>query len=196
MSFTDRAAALICIDFINELLSPEGKLSQDGYMHFLERNHTLPKTAKLQQIFRDNFDHLIHVKTQFTPNYIELPSQSPLLGQSKELNLFKANTWNTQFHEMVAPKEGETIVIKNRISTFASTNLDLLLKAKNIKDIYLIGVATDLAVESTARDAHDLDYNVHVISGCCAAAKQANHERSLESMQPFARILSLEEFQR
>ncbi len=196
MSFTDRAAALICIDFINEYLSPEGKLSSDGYIHFLERNHTIPKTAKLQQIFRDNFDHLIHVKTQFSENYIELPSQSPLLGHAKHLTLFKANTWGTDFHQDVTPHNSETIVTKNRLSAFASTNLDLMLKAKNIQDIYIIGVATDLAVESTVRNAHDLDYRVFVISSCCAAAKQAHHERSIESMQAFAKVMTFEEFRR
>jgi len=194
MSFSDRTKALICIDLINDLLAPAGKMAQRGYLHFLERNHTLPKVAQLQQIFRDNYDHVIHVRIQFSPNYIELPERSPLLGYAKQEQLFEAEAWGSAFHEMVEPRPEETVITKNRISAFASTNLDLLLKAKSIKDIYVIGVATDLAVESTVRDAHDLDYVSHVISSCCAAAKQEHHERSLLSMQPFAKVMTLEEF--
>ena len=46
-------------------------------------------------------------------------------------------------------------------------------------EILLAGCATDLAINSTARDAHDRDYIVKVLSSCCIAANNEDHNSSL-----------------
>jgi nicotinamidase-related amidase len=59
-----------------------------------------------------------------------------------------------------------------------------------IKELFLIGVATDMVVESTAREAHDRDFVVTIISDCCIAANDKDHQRSLENMQKLSTIIT------
>jgi nicotinamidase-related amidase len=50
-------------------------------------------------------------------------------------------------------------------------------------------VATDMVVESTAREAHDHDFAVTVIADCCIAASDEDQERTLTNMKKLATIL-------
>ena len=75
--------------------------------------------------------------------------------------------------------------------TFFNTALESYLKQLNIKDIYIAGVATDLTVEATARDAHDRDYRVYVLSNCCAAASKEEHDKSLKLISKIGSVVSL-----
>ena len=82
------------------------------------------------------------------------------------------------------------MITKNRVSAFCNTNLDSILKLKenDIEDIMIAGIATELAVSSTVRDAHDLDYDVTVIEDCCASADISNHNATMKILQKIAKI--------
>lgn len=95
--------------------------------------------------------------------------------------------WGTEFAEVVSPVPGDIVLVKHRVSAFYVTNLDLLLRARGIRDLYIAGVSTDLAVEAAARDAHDRDYNVIVLSDCCAAADE-DHKNSIRTLKKIASV--------
>ncbi len=59
-----------------------------------------------------------------------------------------------------------------------------------VTHLYLAGVATDMVVESTAREAHDRDFEVSVIADCCIAANDEDQQRSLANMQKLATVLN------
>ena len=65
----------------------------------------------------------------------------------------------------------------------------------SVKNLFLAGVATDMVVESTAREAHDHDYSVTVISDCCIAANDVDHQRSLENMQKLCDVITSDELE-
>jgi ureidoacrylate peracid hydrolase len=50
------------------------------------------------------------------------------------------------------------VVVKSRYSGFAGTALDSLLRARKIQHLFFTGIATNVCVESTLRDAFFLDY--------------------------------------
>jgi isochorismate hydrolase len=64
----------------------------------------------------------------------------------------------------VAPAPAEPIVIKRRVSAFAGSDLDLLLRARDIDTLVLTGIAPNGVVLSTLRQAADLDYRLIVLS--------------------------------
>jgi nicotinamidase-related amidase len=181
-------AALICIDFVNEMVSQGGKLSGKGYLTFVENNNTLQNVKALQNKFRNNGLEVLHVKISFSENYIEHPANSPLFGKAKEFKALQAGAWGTDFAEAIKPNEGEKTFVKRRVSAFYATDLEATLRAKGINTVYLSGVSTDLAVESAARDAHDRDFNVIVISDCCAAANDDDHYKSLKTLQKISEV--------
>lgn len=88
----------------------------------------------------------------------------------------------------IAP--GDMTVVKRRRSAFVGTELDWLLRRRGIHTVLLGGVATNWGVESTARSAYDLGYDVAVLPDCCAGFTVADHEYALRRIFPnMARVL-------
>lgn len=186
-------SALICIDFINEIVSQEGKLAGKGYHDFVRAHDTLSRVAKAQRHFRAAGELVVHVRLAFSLNYAEHSDRSVLLGKAREFGILQVGKWGTEFPANVAPLESDVILTKHRISAFFGTSLDAILRARGIEQVYIAGVATDLAVQSAARDAHDRDYGVTVLSDCCAATSDTDHDSSLTTLRKIASVSILSE---
>jgi nicotinamidase-related amidase len=133
---------------------------------------------------------VFHIRIGFSSDYKEHPENSPLFGAAKVAGALQLGSWGTEFHPKAGPVEGEAVITKHRVSAFFSTPLDLLLRTHGVRELLVCGVATDLAVQAAARDAHDRDYAVTVIADCCAAAADEDHEQSLKTIAKFAKIFS------
>lgn len=73
-------------------------------------------------------------------------------------------TRGVQVVEQLAPRPGEIVIRKARYSAFFNTDLEIVLKNKNISTLIIGGVATNGCCESTARDAMFRDYRVIFLS--------------------------------
>lgn len=73
-----------------------------------------------------------------------------------------------EIHPDIKPKAGETVLTKHRVGPFSTTNLDEILKKQGIDTLVLMGVSTSGCVLSTVRWAYDIDYQLIVLSDCCA----------------------------
>jgi ureidoacrylate peracid hydrolase len=83
----------------------------------------------------------------------------------------------------VAPQGDELVVIKHRYSGFIGTRLETVLHAMRIRTVVMTGVATNVCVESTARDAYQRDFNVVLLSDCTATRNLQTHEAALENIR-------------
>lgn len=68
---------------------------------------------------------------------------------------------------------------KTRYSAFASTNLDIQLRARGITEIHLTGVCTDICILHTAVDAYNLGYTIVVHEGGVASFNETGHDWAL-----------------
>ena len=182
--------ALLCLDFENDIVDPNGKVSGKGYAAYDEKHGTLQIVRKVQEQFRDAGLPVIHVRVGFFPGYAQQPKGSPLMGKAHEFGAFDLSGWGGEFAEIVAPQGDELVINKHRVSCFYETALNLSLQTMGVTEVYLAGVATDMVVESTARDAHDRDYQVNVIADCCIAANDEDQQRSLTNMAKLATIVT------
>lgn len=73
-----------------------------------------------------------------------------------------------KFHPQMLPRAGDTVLQKNTVSVFGSTELDRLLKEKGIKTVIITGLMTHACVAGAARDAAPLGYQVVVASDASA----------------------------
>lgn len=180
--------ALICIDFINDIVDPNGKLSAKGYVDFAEQNGSMEAVMELLASARQSKMLVTHVRVGFTPGYTNHPAGSPLFGGAQDFGVLEQGTWGTEFTSFAVPIEGEPIFTKPRVDAFYNTGVNSLLRANHIDTVILSGVATDLAVYVAAFSAHDRDYNVEVPSHACIAASKADHENALQSLGKIAKI--------
>ncbi len=99
------------------------------------------------------------------------------------------------WHELeIAPDDIQ--IVKNRYSGFTpgSSQLERVLRGFGIDNVLIGGTKTNVCCESTARDAMMLDYDVVMISDCCAALSDREHLATLENMvQQFGDVLTAEE---
>jgi nicotinamidase-related amidase len=157
----------------------------------------IPRAAGVLARARNAGAQVIHVKVGFRPN---VPEASP---RNRFLSAVKSSPRHQQFfqgesgaiHPALAPGEADLVVTKNRISAFAGTDLDLLLRAHDVENLVMFGVATSGVVLSTALAALDADYSVSVIRDCCADLDPEVHQILLDKFFPrFATVLTASEF--
>lgn len=180
-------SALLVIDLINDIVHPQGKIARSASR--VAQNQVIAHTNQAITHARTQGWLLIFVKVGFRKEYIDCPKDSPLFGAALTHGALLLDTWGTAWHEQLAVKEDDLIIIKPRVSCFYATPLEALLRAQNIKTLALTGVATDMAIEHTARDAHDRDYQVIIVKNCCETARAEAHAASLTTMSRFANVL-------
>jgi nicotinamidase-related amidase len=76
---------------------------------------------------------------------------------------------------VIKPVGDDVIVIKKRISAFTGSDLEVILRAKEIRHLVLAGIATSGVVLSTIREAADKDYGLTVLSDLCADMDEEVH---------------------
>ena len=88
-------------------------------------------------------------------------------------------------HEIVAqltPLADELVIDKNASSPFNGTGIDQLLRNLNLETLVIVGMATDMCVETTARDAADRGYNVIVVEDATATFFAEHHTAALSAL--------------
>lgn len=88
------------------------------------------------------------------------------------------------------PAPGEPVIAKTRYSGFVGTDLDARLRALGVDTLVVAGLTTECCVDSTVRDAFDLDYHVFVAADACAAYEADIHAASLKVMELNSAILT------
>lgn len=180
------ATALLVIDLINDIAHPDGKIARSAE-RIIESNVIQHTNQVISHARKKNWP-IIFVKVGFHAGYPECPKNSPLFGGAPKAGALLLNSWGTEFHEDLDVQLSDNILIKHRVSCFYATTLEALLSASNIDTLVLTGVATNMTIEHTARDAHDRDYSVIVVQDCCETASREAHLSSLESLSRIATI--------
>src|ERR1700733_8169550 len=188
MAFDWKRAALLSMDLQGGIVSMYVK--DEGF---------IPRVAGVIERARGAGLTIVHVRGGFRPGG---PEANP---RNRFLSAVKASPRHQEFfqgesgaiHPALTPAAGDLVVTKSRISAFAGTDLDLLLRAQGIDTLILSGVATSGVVLSTFVAAFDADYEVVVIRDCCADLEVELHEILLEKHFPrFGSVVSEGEFQR
>ena len=93
----------------------------------------------------------------------------------------------------ISSGKGDILLPKTSCSVFQSTNIQYTLSNLDVKQLIICGQLTDQCVMSAVRDAADLGLLVTVVDDACAAMSKEEHERGLEGMKGFSRIVSTQQ---
>jgi ureidoacrylate peracid hydrolase len=100
--------------------------------------------------------------------------------------LVTEGTWDFAIVDELAPQPGDIVIVKKRYSGFARTSLDSELQARGIRYLFFTGIATNVCVESTLRDAFFLDYwPILITDATMAAGPPAMQEASLFNIESY-----------
>ena len=93
-----------------------------------------------------------------------------------------AGSWGAEFYRL-RPEPGDVVITKHRYSAFVGTPLERVLRSLRRDSLLFGGVATNVCVESSARDALMRDYHVTLVADCCAAKDAERHQAALRNIQ-------------
>jgi len=140
---------------------------------------------------------VFHIQTGFRPGLPEVSSRNILFGAIKSSlqhqKLFQPPLGTIP--SVIAPKEGEIVITKHRISAFTGTDLAMILRAHDIDTLVLYGIATSGVVLSTLLEAADADFRLAVLRDCCADLDSQVHDCLINRFFPSrASVRSVQEF--
>ena len=129
---------------------------------------------------------VFHVQVGFRPGLPEISPRNLLFSRIKNSvqhqQIFQGPSG--AIHSAVAPQNEDIVITKHRISAFAGTDLDMILRAKEVETLILFGIATSGVVLSTLLHAVDADYRLIVVKDCCADADPEVHRCLVEKVFP------------
>jgi nicotinamidase-related amidase len=180
-----KTTALLLLEYQNEFTSKGGVLHQ-AVSGVMEETKMLPNTVKVLAAARKQGVTVMHAPITFAEGYGEL-GRHPygILKGVVDGKCFVKGTWGAEFVGDVAPQKGEIVIEGKRgLDTFASTNLDFILRSKGIKTVILGGFLTNCCVESTMRTAYEHGFDVITLTDCVAATSSEEHKNAIKYDYP------------
>ncbi|GAA5196284.1 hydrolase [Rugosimonospora acidiphila] len=155
----------------------------------------LPRLARCVEVARGRNLPVIYVTVAFRAGYPEVSQRNRGFAAVAGTGRMTIGDPATEIHPDVAPRSEDVIVTKRRVSAFAGSDLDVVLRSRDIDTMILTGIATSGVVLSTLRQAADLDYRLTVLSDACLDADPEVHRVLLEKVFPRqAEVLTVEQW--
>jgi nicotinamidase-related amidase len=181
----DKTAVLI-MDYENDIV---GMLPEDVRGPLIERASTMLKEARQAKI------QVIYVVVRFRDGYPEVNLHNKLFSSLKQSGRFVEGTPGAEIDSRVAPQPGDVVVTKRRVGAFSTTDLETILRSKNINRLVLFGISTSGVVLSTVRWAADMDYSLAVVSDACADLDPEVNRVLMDKIFPWqATVITSREF--
>jgi ureidoacrylate peracid hydrolase len=161
--------AIVVIDMQNAYASEGGYVDLAGFDISGARG-TIGAIAKVLETARGAGMPVIYLQNGWDPDYVEAGGPgSPNWHKSNALKTMRARPelsgqllarggWDYELVDALAPQPGDIRLHKTRYSAFFNSQLDSVLRARGIKTIVFVGIATNVCVESTLRDGFHLEY--------------------------------------
>ncbi len=179
-------SALIVVDMQNDFVKPGAPI------WIPESTRQVPKINQLINACRD-----ARVPVIYTAHTISPDTAADFYGYWEPIRkgAIVEGTLGADIYRELYPQKGERVITaKHSYSAMLCTDLDYVLRNRNVKTVLMCGTVTNFCVESTARDAYGLGYHVAVVSDCCSSDNPYCHQAVMDTFRRgWARVLTSEE---
>lgn len=196
MSIDPSTTAVVLIEYQNDFTTDGGVL-HPAVTAVMDKTDMLANTKRVVEKARDAGVTVMYAPITFAEGYNELSSHPyGILKGVVDGNAFVKGSWGAAIIDELTPESGDIVIEGKRgLDTFASTNLDFILRSKGITTIALGGFLTNCCVESTMRSGYENGYQVITLSDCVAATSVEEHDNALKYDFPmFSKPMTADEF--
>jgi nicotinamidase-related amidase len=196
MSLDASKTAVVLIEYQNDFTSEGGAL-HGAVQGVMERTGMLDNTRSLVAAARTAGATIVHAPITFAPGYNEISAHPyGILKGVVDSTAFVKGEWGAEIVDALAPAAGDIVVEGKRgLDTFATTNLDFILRARGVETIALGGFLTNCCVESTMRTGYEKGYQVITLSDCVAATSPEEHDNAITYDYPmFSSVMTAAAF--
>ncbi|MBW6396941.1 cysteine hydrolase [Roseomonas sp. HJA6] len=192
--------ALIIVDMQNAYCSKGGYIDLVGF-DVSGAAPVIEEAARIAEACRAAGIPVIYLQNGFSPDQREAPETAPVFHKSNALKFMRANeayagklithgTWDHEIVPELTPQPGDIVVPKSRYSGFAGTGLEQILAARRIRTLLICGVATNVCVESTIRDAYHREFFPVMLADATMAAGPGQQQATEFNVEKFFGWLS------
>ena len=164
-------AALLIMDVQPEIVA---RFGDPGVTDRLARAAAAARTAGVL---------VVYVTVGFRPGHPEISPRNRQFAAIAQADGFVEGI-SSALHPALAPQPGDVELKKRRVSAFAGSDLDMVLRARGIEALVLSGISTSGCVLSTLRQAADLDFVLTVLSDGCLDDDDEVHRVLCEKVFP------------
>ena len=196
MAIDPKTTAVVLIEYQNDFTS-EGGVLHGAVQEVMSKTGMLDNTLELVTAARAVGMLIVHAPITFAAGYNEITAHPyGILKGVVDSGAFVKGEWGAEIVDALSPQPGDILIEGKRgLDTFASTNLDFILRSKGITTIALGGFLTNCCVESTMRTGYERGYEVITLSDCVAATSLEEHDNALRYDYPmFSTPMSTAEF--
>ncbi|MDT4976412.1 MAG: hypothetical protein QOG98_2170 [Pseudonocardiales bacterium] len=156
--------ALLLMDLQNEIVDRYG--ATDAYLDRVVRTQERAEQASLLVVL---------VRVAFSPGHPEISARNKMFAAAKAGSRMVLGDPAVEPHRRLVRGNGEVVVTKRRVSAFAGSDLELVLRSHEVAGLVLGGIATSGVVLSTVREAADRDYEITVLEDLCLDGDEEVH---------------------
>lgn len=171
--------AVIVVDMQHAFCSKDGLLDVLGQLDEAKAGRVIEVDKKVIEAARRAGIKLVYLRSAYRPDLLDAGGpESPHYWKTHVIRRMYDNpevrgkfltqgSWDAEIVDELKPKPGDAVVDKNRFSGFRNTGLNAVLFTLNIKYLVFLGIATNICVESTLRDAYFSEYFPILVSDGC-----------------------------
>lgn len=196
MAIDPSKTAVLLIEYQNEFAT-EGGVLHGAVAEVMKRTQMLDNTSRVVEQARKQGATIMHAPITFVEGYNEISAHPyGILKGVVDGRAFIKGSWGAQIIESLSPAPSDIVIEGKRgLDTFASTNLDFILRNKGIQTVALGGFLTNCCVESTMRTAYEHGFEVITLTDCVAATSPEAHDNAIQHDYPmFSKPMSASEF--
>lgn len=171
--------ALISIDYTNDFVATDGKLTTGEAGQAIEK-----RLVEVTKDFIEGGAYVVFAIDEHDPEDRYHPENK--LFPPHNVTGTTGRELYGSLAEVYAKHQGDENVYwidKRHYSAFSGTDLDIRLRERGIKELYLTGVCTDICVLHTAVDAYNLGYDIHIMKCAVASFDPVGHEWALKHFE-------------
>ena len=184
------------IEYQNDFAAEGGAL-HDAVKGVMASTNMLGNSVEAVRRARSLGVTIMFAPITFAEGYREMtPEPYGVLRGVVDAQAFRAGTWGAQMVDSLPRQAGDIVVEGKRgLDTFASTNLDFILRSRGIETVAVSGFLTNCCVESTVRTGYEKGYKMIALSDCTATLSEEEQKFTFEKNLPmFSRLMTHAEF--
>jgi nicotinamidase-related amidase len=168
MKIDPSRTAVLALHLLGDVVRPEGAFGA-VFAGEVQRRKVVEHTEDLIATARSAGAAVIYTRVRFKSDYSDLHENAPLFVGARESGAMNEESPTAEIISELTPEPHDLVITNTR--------------RRGITTLLLAGVATNITVSTTARQASDLGFRTFIVEDCCATASQELHETTLAGLE-------------